>query len=139
MSERIYDVHDTTFELKEFEIYKFSFPQLAMVKGGNELIRYSFTTREYTYCKLGTSFALLQHGKLNELVFKGLLDLGKYYVKCTVDFESKGAEMTLQADPYYIIKRKLPDEKIINLLPETDVNFMAYKESAFLLHFVNSI
>lgn len=139
MTERVYDINDTTFDIREFSMYKFSLPELAMVKGGNEIIMYNFNTKEYTYARLASSFTLLQVGKHNELIFKGLIDLGKYYVKASINFEDTKTIMSLEADLKYIVKRKLPDDKLINLLPESEVIYVNEPLQAYLLHFVNSI
>lgn len=122
MTDKMNDLSDTTFDVKEFEVYKFSYPLLAMIKGGRELIRYDFSTREYYYAKLSAPMSLVQSGKRNEVVFKGLLDLGKYYAKTTINFEGRDSEMTLETDLKYIVKKKLPEDKLLNILPETKVS-----------------
>lgn len=139
MTDKIYSIEDTTFDIKEFDMYKFSLPELAMVKGGKEIIRYNFNTKQYTYVALASCFSLMQKGKQNELIYKGLLDLGKYYVKTTINFEEDKAEMSLSADLWYIVKKKLPDDKLINILPESKVVFVNKNKDAYILHFVNCI
>lgn len=49
IDDRSLELEDSTFDISEFSIYKFSFPLLAMIKGGSELIKYNFYTKTYTY------------------------------------------------------------------------------------------
>lgn len=49
LKENVFEEGDTTFEINEFNTYKFSFPSLVMIKGGSELIKYNFYTKSYTY------------------------------------------------------------------------------------------
>jgi hypothetical protein len=110
-----------------------------MIKGGSEVIKYNFNTKEYRYCKLPSSFTVLQTGKQNELKFRGLLDLGFFYVKAVVSLDDSKREMTFEADLHYIDKEKLPQQKILNILPDTQTLDNGSKEACFLLHLTDCL
>jgi hypothetical protein len=68
-----------------------------------------------------------------------LLDLGRYFVRIQINFEELNKEMTLEADLKFLLKSKLPLDKLINILPDCKIKIAGNPTSCFLLHFVNSI
>lgn len=69
----------------------------------------------------------------------GLLDLGGFYVKVQLNLDEQNKEMTMETDMKFLLKSRLPDEKLINIFSECEVVIGGVTYSCFLLHFINCI
>ena len=78
-------ISDSAFKITEFSNYRYNYPSIIMIKGGNEIIRYNFVKSKFTYVHLNSCFVALQPDSDRNMHYHGLLDIGKHFVKARLD------------------------------------------------------
>jgi hypothetical protein len=71
INEKIKTLESSTYKVKEFSEYKYRYPYLLMIKGGNEVFRYNFTRNKFIYLKLNSSFVALENQSYERLSYTG--------------------------------------------------------------------
>lgn len=124
------------YKVEEFSYYKYQYPYLIILKGGNEVFRYSFFRNEFKYLRLNSSFVATEGDSWSNLSFTGLVDIGDYYIKARINcINGNLSDFYLETNKRKIIKEYLPRSKIISCFQD-DLAYFDSKtvEEAFLIH-----
>jgi hypothetical protein len=136
INEKIKTLESSIYKVKEFSEYKYWYPYLLMIKGGNEVFRYNFTRNKFIYLKLNSSFVGLENQSYEHLSYTGLLDLGDYYAKAVIDWANgESSDFILEVNKRYIVKKHLPKSKLLGCFPNDLAKFGGnIEEEAFFIH-----
>lgn len=131
--EKISNMKDSTFQIKEMTGLTFNYPYFAMIKGCNEVFIYDYTKEgEFSYLRLNSpiictssTFTVLeeeslvsakQKGKLKirslPTAIKCMIDMGDFLVYSAIDVEDT-ENVNITFSKRFIEKRFLKNEKII--------------------------
>lgn len=109
----------STYQVHEFTGYKYDYPDLWFLKGGNEVFKYNISTNKFTYCKLNSGFVALQNESYEKLSYSGLIDRGDSFVKAEFYLEDgTHSDFKLIGHNRNILKEYLPKSRLIGCFPD---------------------
>ena len=122
--------------IKEITMVQFYYPNVMIVKGGNEVLIYSIVDKDYYYLRLYAPLSVTS-GTISTATnceIKGLLDLGNYYTFSTMSFTT-GSSPYFSGTFYkrYIEKENLPPERILNCFDVGKVKYLTKEEDSIII------
>ena len=135
-------IREKIFTITEITTFRFHYPYMAMVKGGNEFFLYDFTKALYGYCQFNSPIiAVTGTQSLKSIIsFHVIFDVGPYLVYGELVAKDSD-DLVFTFSNRFIEKTSLVPEKILTFYDPIDCKWDGFKdtEPGLILHSVNNI
>lgn len=124
-------------KISEYTRFIYDFPFFFYFKANSEIIVYNEILKVYSYIKLPFALITITRGYLSFI--HGLIDLGDYYGY--LQFEIKEEWINYEYRKELMMKKLLPQTRLINLIWETDMQLIKEigPQECYLVHFASEI